>query len=138
MAPAICGNPAKLILFSTSFEALTHQDFNCRAKGSSMTATWPRAFTLLRRVTYGVMTTGLLAGVTLAFAPKGEDTLLVWASDQAHHNPDFIAVIDFERDSPTYGQVLRTVPLSGPERRATNLTTSASPATAGRWRSAAC
>ena len=103
-----------------------------------MTATWPRAFTLLRRVTYGVTATALLAGVTLAFAPKGEDTLLVWASDKAHHNPDFIAVIDFERDSPTYGQVLRTVPLSGPERRAMNLTTSASPVTAGRWRSAAC
>ena len=79
-----------------------------------MTATWLRAFTLLRRLTYGMMTTGLLAGVTLAFAPKGEDTLLVWASDKAHRNPDFIAVIDFERDSPTYGEVLRTVPLSGP------------------------
>ena len=44
---------------------------------------------------------------------RGENTLLVWASDQAHIAPDFVAVIDFDRDSPTYGKVLRTVPLSG-------------------------
>ena len=79
-----------------------------------MTATtWPRVRTFLRRATYGVMATGLLAGATLAFEGKGEDTLLVWASDKEHVEPDFIAVIDFERDSPTYGKVLRTVPLSG-------------------------
>ena len=44
---------------------------------------------------------------------RRRDTLLVWASDQAHVAPDFLAVIDFDRDSPTYGKVLRTVPLSG-------------------------
>ncbi len=37
----------------------------------------------------------------------------MWASDQAHIAPDFVAVIDFDRDSPTYGKVLRTVPLEG-------------------------
>ena len=79
-----------------------------------MTATtWPRVLTFLRRLAYGVLTTCLLAGATLAFAPKSEDTLLVWASDKEHVEPDFIAVIDFESDSPTYGKVLRTVPLSG-------------------------
>jgi selenium-binding protein 1 len=42
-----------------------------------------------------------------------EDTLLVWASDQAHVAPDFLAVIDFDRNSRQYGKVLRTVPLTG-------------------------
>ena len=80
-----------------------------------MTGTiWLRAGTLLRRVAFGLVTTGLLAGVALAFAPKGEDTLLVWASDKAHDAADFIAVIDFDRDSSTYGKVLRTVPLPEP------------------------
>ena len=79
-----------------------------------MTAsTWPRVLTLLRRGSFGLLTACLLAGVTLAFAPKSEDTLLVWASDKEHVEPDFIAVIDFERESPTYGTVLRRVPLSG-------------------------
>jgi len=50
---------------------------------------------------------------TLALAENSENTLLVWAGDQAHSAPDFVAVIDFERHSPTYGKVLRTVPLSG-------------------------
>jgi hypothetical protein len=50
---------------------------------------------------------------TLAFAEKAEHTMLVWAADAAHIAPDFVAVIDFDRDSPNYGKVLRTVPLSG-------------------------
>jgi selenium-binding protein 1 len=41
-------------------------------------------------------------------------TLYVWASDQAGVAPDFLAVIDFDRKSPNYGQVLRTVPLPPP------------------------
>ncbi len=41
-------------------------------------------------------------------------TLYVWASDVAHVAPDFLAVIDFDRESPGYGQVLRTVPLPPP------------------------
>jgi hypothetical protein len=75
-------------------------------------------------VARGVMVMGLLLGVTLAAADRGqagrdpgdrdqEDTLLVWASDQAHIAPDFLAVIDFDRDSRTYGKVLHTVPLTG-------------------------
>jgi selenium-binding protein 1 len=39
--------------------------------------------------------------------------MLVWAADKAHVAPDFVAVVDFDRDSPGYGTVLRTVPLSG-------------------------
>jgi hypothetical protein len=46
------------------------------------------------------------------FAPP-DDTLIVWAGDQAHVSPDFIAVIDFNQHSPTYGKLLSTVPLTG-------------------------
>lgn len=41
-------------------------------------------------------------------------TLYVWAGDVARVAPDFLAVIDFDRHSPSYGQVLRTVPLPAP------------------------
>jgi len=41
-------------------------------------------------------------------------TLYVWASDQARIAPDFLAVIDFDRRSPGYGNVLRTVPVPPP------------------------
>jgi hypothetical protein len=65
------------------------------------------------RLTGGVLATGLLLGIALAAAPDRESTLLVWASDKAHKEADFVAVIDFDRDSATYGKVLRTVPLEG-------------------------
>jgi DNA-binding beta-propeller fold protein YncE len=55
----------------------------------------------------------LLRGARLP-AEGTQNTLLVWASDQAHLAPDFVAVVDFDRDSPTYGTILRNVPLSGP------------------------
>jgi 56kDa selenium binding protein (SBP56) len=77
--------------------------------------------TLLRRtlirvqpVVRGLVAAGLFVGVALAFADNAETTLLVWAADKAHIAPDFVAVIDFDRTSPNYGRVLRTVPLSGP------------------------
>jgi len=45
---------------------------------------------------------------------KEATTLYIWASDQAHVAPDFLAVIDFDRSSPDYGKVLKTVPLPPP------------------------
>jgi hypothetical protein len=45
---------------------------------------------------------------------KEATTLYVWASDQARVAPDVLAVIDFDRKSPDYGKVLRTVPLPPP------------------------
>ncbi|MEO8621886.1 MAG: selenium-binding protein SBP56-related protein [bacterium] len=45
---------------------------------------------------------------------KEATTLYVWASDQAHVAPDFLAVIDFDRKSSNYGKVLKTVPLPPP------------------------
>ncbi len=45
----------------------------------------------------------------------GEDKVLyVWAGDVAHVAPDFLAVINFNRHSSHYGEVIRTVPLPGP------------------------
>jgi hypothetical protein len=67
----------------------------------------------VRQIVCGIMAIGLLLGMTSAFANAEETTLLVWAGDAAHIAPDFIAVIDFDRNSPTYGQVLSTVPLTG-------------------------
>jgi selenium-binding protein 1 len=67
----------------------------------------------MRRAALSIIATGLFLGVTLAFADNANQTLLVWTSDEAHRAPDFVAVIEFNRDSPNYGKVLRTVPLSG-------------------------
>jgi hypothetical protein len=70
----------------------------------------------LRRI---VVAVGLLLTAQLAFAHDNDDrygrdedeTLLVWAGDKAHEAPDFLAVVDFNRDSRTYGKIVRTVPL---------------------------
>jgi selenium-binding protein 1 len=45
---------------------------------------------------------------------KPAKTLYVWAGDQARVAPDFLAVVDFDEDSPGYGKVIRTVPVPGP------------------------
>ena len=46
---------------------------------------------------------------------KGKpEVLYVWAGDQAHKAPDFLAVIDFDEDSRSYGRVIDTVPLPPP------------------------
>ena len=45
---------------------------------------------------------------------RAPDTLYVWAGDQARVAPDFLAVIDFDEDSPRYGTVLSTVPVPAP------------------------
>src|SRR5260370_20085406 len=67
-----------------------------------------------------VATTIVLMGKGLALAgeeghPKGkEKTLYIWAGDQAHKAPDFLAVIDFDEESADYGNVIKTVPLPPP------------------------
>jgi selenium-binding protein 1 len=45
---------------------------------------------------------------------RSPDTLYVWAGDQARVAPDFLAVIDFDEDSPRYGRVITTVPIPAP------------------------
>jgi selenium-binding protein 1 len=46
---------------------------------------------------------------------KDKDKVLyIWAQDQAHVAPDFLAVIDFDEQSPRYGAVINTVPIPPP------------------------
>src|SRR2546423_10854337 len=50
----------------------------------------------------------------VAVAASGaEKYLFIWAGDQSRGNPDFLAVVDFDEHSPTYGSVIKTVPLAG-------------------------
>ena len=56
-----------------------------------------------------------LASMTMAHDERRDPTTLyVWAGDQARVAPDFLAVIDFDEDSPHYGRVIRTVPVPQP------------------------
>ncbi|MGY6277372.1 selenium-binding protein SBP56-related protein [Methylomonas sp. MgM2] len=43
-----------------------------------------------------------------------EKYLFVWAGDQEHDDPDFLAVINFDSKSDDYGKVITTVPLPPP------------------------
>jgi hypothetical protein len=45
---------------------------------------------------------------------RKDKILYIWAQDQAHVAPDFLAVIDFDEESSGYGKVLKTVPLPPP------------------------
>ena len=45
---------------------------------------------------------------------KAPTTLYVWTSYATRQEPDFLAVIDFDPKSSTYGKVLKTVPLPPP------------------------
>jgi selenium binding protein SBP56 len=65
------------------------------------------------RVSFHALSALGLALTTLSFAPSAaaSDTLLVWASDAKHKAADFLAVVDFDTASATYGKVLKTVPL---------------------------
>ena len=61
----------------------------------------------------------LLAGTSLGKHDSHDEgkpakTLYVWTGDQARVASDFLAVIDFDEDSPRYGKVIRTVPVPGP------------------------
>ena len=43
-----------------------------------------------------------------------EKVLYIWAQDQAQIAPDFLAVIDFDEQSPKYGKVINVVPVPPP------------------------
>lgn len=43
-----------------------------------------------------------------------DKVLYIWAQDQAQIAPDFLAVIDFDEQSPKYGEVIHVVPLPPP------------------------
>lgn len=67
-------------------------------------------------------TLGGLLCVACGVSPMGQQGgqqasksyLYVWAGDQARKAPDFIAVIDFDEASPTYGKVINTVQVPPP------------------------
>src|SRR5437773_5622205 len=55
-----------------------------------------------------------IAGASTLCAADGhrfiaETVLYIWASDQAGVVPDFLAVVDFDERSETYGKVIKTV-----------------------------
>lgn len=45
---------------------------------------------------------------------KPAKTLYIWAGDQAREAPDFLAVIDFDQESDSYGKVIKAVPIPEP------------------------
>jgi selenium-binding protein 1 len=73
-----------------------------------------------RRVSIGTLGVLVLALAGTLYAmnadrdeAKAARTLYVWTGDQARVAPDFLAVVDFDEDSPRYGRIIRTVPVPG-------------------------
>lgn len=62
----------------------------------------------------GALTLAAVALLVAARASSSEKYLFVWTGDQARKAPDFVAVVDFDESSRSYGKVLATVPLPGP------------------------
>lgn len=64
----------------------------------------------------GLAAAALLAVLVLAARTGAarEKYLYVWTGDQARKAPDFLAVVDFDEASKTYGKLLTTVPLPDP------------------------
>src|SRR3972149_1691307 len=53
--------------------------------------------------------------IQLQNPPQTKDkTLYVWAGAQDRKHPDFLAVVNFDEDSPDYGKVIKTVPIPPP------------------------
>jgi selenium-binding protein 1 len=80
---------------------------------------------VLKRFELGAVTVMFAAAIILVGTPSAraaedghsngkEKTLYIWASDQAHKAPDFLAVVDFDEESVDYGKVIKTVPLPPP------------------------
>ena len=71
---------------------------------------------LLRFPVLGIAAAGALAALAVAAksGPAKEKYLYVWAGDQARKAADFLAVVDFDEASRTYGKLLTTVALPEP------------------------
>ena len=71
-----------------------------------------------RTARFIVMAALVLGAWTMAQAESDrgakEKVLYIWAQDQAHVAPDFLAVIDFDEQSPRYGKVINVVPVPPP------------------------
>ena len=66
-----------------------------------------------------LLTAAALICFTVPYALSDDDSynkyLFICAGDQARTSPDFLAVINFDRDSPDYGKVVATVPFAAPD-----------------------
>src|SRR5947207_2098886 len=51
---------------------------------------------------------------TIGGGANADDVLYVWASDAAHVQADFVAVIGFKSNASNYGKVIRIVPVPAP------------------------
>src|SRR5262245_21595523 len=58
--------------------------------------------------------TAQISGATEDNERKEEKYLFVCAGDQARQAPDFLAVVNFDDDSPNYGKVIATAALPEP------------------------
>ena len=71
-----------------------------------------------RTARFIVMAALVLGAWTMAQAESDrgakEKVLYIWAQDQAHVAPDFLAVIDFDEQSSRYGKVINVVPVPPP------------------------
>ena len=74
----------------------------------------PDVTKILIAAAIGLMGTRVVLADDKAHGEPSEKTLYIWAGDQAHIAPDFLAVIDFDPKSKNYGQVIKTVPLPPP------------------------
>ena len=62
-----------------------------------------------------ILSAAVLVGISVrADHDEAEKYLFVWAGDQARVNPDFLAVVNFDKHSQDYGNVITTVPLPNP------------------------
>ena len=60
-----------------------------------------------------------IGATTIALADDGhgggkDKVLYIWAQDQAHVAPDFLAVVNFDEGSSNYGKVITTVAVPPP------------------------
>src|SRR5438093_3452755 len=68
----------------------------------------------MRAVVVAVLGLGLVTGCTRRPETPlftGEPFLVVWAGDADRQNSDFLAVLDADPTSPSYGKVLKTYPV---------------------------
>jgi selenium binding protein SBP56 len=77
-----------------------------------------RAALIVAMIAILIAASGAVSGVHALHEGRtkksADKVLYIWAGDQARVAPDFLAVIDFDEDSPTYGHVMRTLPLPAP------------------------
>lgn len=76
--------------------------------------TQPGRKTYLLLIPLVFLTVVLVEASRGAPSAAGDKYLLVWAGDQARKAPDFLAVVDFDESSKSYGRILNTVPLPAP------------------------